>query len=411
MPDTFEHYLENYADLAVQVGVNVQPGQLLIIRAPIETAPLVRLMAASAYRRGAKLVDVMWIDDELTLSRFKYAPRDSFTAFPTWRTDGLVVAAKEGAAFLSISANDPDLLKGQDPDLIAQAEQTANEHQAEYRAYPMRDAVNWCVISVPIAAWANRVFPDVLPEERVAQLWDAIFNVCRLKEADPVDAWHSHIKNLADKSNFLNNKQYQALKLIGPGTDLTVGLPANHVWKGGQTATQSGIKFVPNLPTDEVFTMPHKDHVNGVVRASKPLNYGGSVIENFTLTFEQGKVVKAVAEHGETTLNRLLDTDEGVRRLGEIALVPASAPVSQAGFLFYNTLFDENAASHLALGQAYRFTLQDGPAMSKADFQAAGGNISLTHVDFMMGSAQMDVDGIMPNGTVEPLMRAGEWAT
>ena len=402
--------LQKYADLAVKIGVGLQAGQRLIVRAPLEAAPLVRLIAASAYQAGARLVDVMWQDDALTLTRFEHAPRDSFEEFPTWRTDALFEAADQGQAVLSIYATDPDLLKDQDPELIARANRVADTYMLPFRRKIMADASNWSIISLPIPAWASKIFPADPPAEQMARLWQAIFNICRVDQPDPLAAWQNHIRQLAVTRDYLNAKQYTALTYTAPGTKLTVGLPKHHIWHGGQKETLSGIKFIPNIPTEEVFTMPHQGRVEGVVASTRPLSYSGVLIENFSLTFAGGRVVQAAAKKGETVLKKLLESDEGAGRLGEVALVPHTSPISQTGLMFYNTLFDENAASHLALGRAYRFCMENGPAMSDEAFEAAGGNSSLIHVDFMIGSAETDIDGITTDGRVEPVMRAGEWA-
>jgi len=411
MPSTFEQKLEKYADLIVQVGLNLQPGQRLMMRrTPLEAAPLVRLIAAGAYKAGARLVDVLWRDEGLELARFEHAPRDSFEEFPTWVTDGLLEGVKRGDALLSFNADDPDLLKDQDPDLVSISVKTKEKYLLPVRNYTMRDAVNWLVIAIPTPAWTAKIFPDLSPEDGVAKLWDTIFAMCRLDQADPVAAWQKHIEELKARSAYLNSKQYTALKYTGPGTDFTLGLPKGHIWKGAQSLSEKGITFVANLPTEEVFTLPHKDQADGVVTASKPLNHEGTLIENFTLTFAKGRVIKATAERGDAALQNIIETDEGAGQLGEVALVPYSSPISKSGLLFYNTLFDENAASHLALGRAYRFTLQGGTTMSDDEFAAAGGNYSLTHNDFMIGSAQMNVDGVTVDGKLEPVMRDGEWA-
>ena len=408
---TFEEKLQKYAELVVRVGLNLQSGQRLTIRrAPHEAAPLVNLIAANAYQAGARLVDVFWRDEALILTRFKHAPRDSFEEYPDWHTDALLQAVKRGDAMVSFSAGDPDLLKEQDPALISLAVKTKAKRMLPVMDYIMRDAVNWLVIALPTPAWAAKIFPDRNLEESIAALWETIFTLCRLDQADPVAAWQKHVQELQARSAYLNNKQYTALKYTGPGTDFTLGLPQGHIWKGAQSVSQAGISFVANLPTEEVFTLPHKDQADGVVTASRPLNHEGRLIENFSLTFEQGRVVEARAERGEAALKEIIATDEGAARLGEVALVPYSSLISQSGLLFYNTLFDENAASHLALGRAYRFTLQNGTTLSKEEFAAAGGNYSLKHVDFMIGSAQIDVDGITAAGNLEPVMRQGEWA-
>jgi aminopeptidase len=249
------------------------------------------------------------------------------------------------------------------------------------------------------------VFPGSAPAEQISQLWEAIARLCRLDQPDPVAAWERHLAALARRRDYLNAKRYSALHYKGPGTSLTIGLPDGHLWVSGRSESRSGIPFAPNLPTEEVFTMPHRDRVDGVVRSSKPLSYGGTVIENFGLTFAGGKTVTVTAERGQEVLQRLVDTDAGAGRLGELALVPHSSPVSQSGLLFYNTLFDENAASHVALGSAYKFTMSGGESMDDDTFERVGGNRSGVHVDFVIGSGELDVDGMVPGGATEPLMR------
>lgn len=418
MSSDFEHMLAKYAELAVKVGLNLQPGQRLLIKGDalvtngvsLHMAPLVERIAAVAYQGGARLVDVIWGDERLQLARFRHAPRDSFAEFPTWQANAALEYAQHGDALLTVLADNPDLLTDQDPELVATFQTTALKHTRPYRDYIMRDAINWTVIAGSAPDWAARVFPDLPPPAAESKLWEAIFEMCRLNHADPVAAWQTHLGHLAARSDYLNHKRYAALKFIAPGTDLTVGLPAGHIWKAGHSTSQSGITFTANMPTEEIFTLPHKDKTEGVVAASIPLSHGGALIENFSLTFAQGQVVSASADKGEAILSKMLETDAGAGRLGEVALVPHSSPISQSGLLFYNTLIDENAASHVALGRAYRFSLQGGQALSDAGFAALGGNYSLTHVDFMIGSAHMDVDGLREDGTLEPIMRNGGWA-
>jgi aminopeptidase len=407
---TFTDKLQSYADRAVQVGVGLQAGQRLIVRAPVEGAPLARLITESAYRAGARLVDVMWHDDALLLARFQYAPRDSFEEYPTWRAAALIEAANQGDAVLSISASDPNLLKEQDPELVSLVQRVSQTHLAPYRRKGMADEFNWSIISMPIAAWAARVFPQAAPAEQIERLWEIIFKICRIDQPDPVAAWRRHQDRLNSRRDYLNARSYTTLKYTAPGTALTVGLPERHRWNGAASQTPAGISFIANVPTEEVFTMPHLERVEGVVASTRPLSYGGVLIENFSLTLAGGRVVKVTADRGERVLQKLVETDEGAARLGEVALVPHSSPISQSGLLFYNTLFDENASNHLALGKAYRFCLENGPAMSDQEFAAAGGNDSLVHVDFMIGSAEMDIDGLTGDGLLEPVMRGGEWA-
>ena len=403
--------LQRYADLAIGVGLNLQKGQHLMIRAPIEAVELTRALAASAYDAGCPYVDVSYSDDQLQLVRFRHAPADSFEEFPAWRVRGMIERAEQGAAFLTVAGGNPDLLKGQDPERVATTMRVASEQSKPFsRGYITNMRVSWCVISAAVAPWAQRVFPEAPEQERVDRLWEAIFRACRVDQADPVEAWRCHIDALESRRGFLNERAYTALRYTAPGTDLTVGLPDGHIWKGGIDYNAEGTRFVPNIPTEEVFTLPHSRRVDGRVAASKPLNYGGRLIENFSLTFEQGRVVAVEAESGAEALEKLIATDDGAARLGEIALVPHRSPISQLGRLFYNTLFDENAASHAALGQAYTVCLTGGEAMSEEELAAAGANASVTHVDFMIGSGRMDIDGVLADGSTEPVMRAGEWA-
>ncbi len=410
MSDTFETRLQKYASLVVKVGMNVQPDQQVVLRAPIEAAALARQVTIESYKAGAKYVNVFYNDDQITLIRYQHAPRDSFDFFPQWYADALTGLAKEGAAILSIYATDPDLLKDQDPELISTAQKVAAKATRPFAELLGKDYAPWTVISASVPGWANKVFAHLPEEERVPALWDAIFTICRVDEPDPVEAWRLHTEELAKRSAYMNEKQYVALKYTAPGTDLTVGLPENHIWTGGYGQTPDGVRFTANIPTEEIFTLPHKDRVDGVVRATLPLNLRGNLIENFWFRFENGRVVEAHAEKGEAILQKLLETDEGAVRLGEVALVPQSSPIAQTGILFYNTLYDENASCHLALGRAYRTSLKGGEDMSPEEFAAAGGNDSLIHVDFMMGSADMDIDGVLPDGSTEPVFRQGEWA-
>jgi len=410
MPENFESRLQKYASLVVKVGLNVQPGQQVVLRVPIEAAALARQVAIESYKAGSKYVNVFYNDEQMTLIRFQHAPRDSFDFFPQWYADALTNLAKEGAAILSVHATDPDLLKDQDPELVGRAQKAAAQSTRAFSELLSKDYAPWTVISAAIPSWANKVFAHLPEEERVPALWDAIFTICRVDEPDPVEAWRLHTEELVRRSAYMNEKQYVALKYKSSVTDLTVGLPANHVWTGGYGRTPNGIRFTANIPTEEIFTLPHRERVDGIVQATLPLNLRGNLIENFWFRFEKGKVVEFHAEKGEPILRKLLETDEGAVRLGEVALVPQSSPIARTGILFYNTLYDENASCHLALGRAYRTSLQGGEDMSPEEFTAAGGNDSLIHVDFMMGSEDMDIDGILPDGRAEPVFRQGEWA-
>jgi aminopeptidase len=412
-----ERKLQIYAELAVKVALNVQPGQRVMIIGPLanggaslESAPLARQIAAAAYRAGSPLVETLYGDEAQQSVRFKNAPRASFDTFSAWLPRALSEHVQAGHAVLSISANDPDLLRGEPADLVSAMLQVTAREMRPFREQLSRNDTNWAVVAAASAGWAEKIFPGMPTGDAVSKLWDAIARMCRLDTPDPLAAWEAHLGNLAAQCEYLNSKGYEALKYTGPGTNLTLGLPEGHVWVSGRSASRNGIPFTANLPTEEVFTIAHKDRVDGTVRASKPLSYGSTLIDGFSVTFEHGRVVKMTAEKNADTLQRLLDTDEGARRLGEVALVPHSSPISESGLLYYNTLFDENAASHVALGNAYKFTLKGGNEMSDAEFEQAGGNRSGVHVDFMIGSGELDVDGILPGGSAEPLMRKGEWA-
>jgi aminopeptidase len=418
MPIDFERTMDAYGDLAVHVGLNLRAGQRLMIIGPLANggvalgaAPLVRRIAASAYRAGAQLVEAVWGDEALQITRFTHAPRDSFGEYSTWFPKALVEHVEAGHAVLSIYANDPDHLKQQPADLIGALQLATARSVRPFRELISRNQTNWSVIAAADPGWAAKVFPGRPSSEQVALLWDAITRLCRLDRPDPVAAWKTHLAALGERRDYLNRKRYDALKYRGPGTELTLGLPAGHIWVSGQSLSRSGILFAPNVPTEEVFTMAHKDRVDGTVRSTKPLSYGGTLIEDFSLRFEAGRVVEMHAARGEPMLRQLIETDDGAARLGEVALVPHGSPVAQSGLLFYNTLFDENAASHVALGSAYRFTIDRGEVMSDAEFEEAGGHRSAMHSDFMIGSADLDVDGVLASGAVEPLMRRGEWAS
>lgn len=405
-----EQAMEKYAQLVVEKGVNIQEDQTLFVSAPIEGVEFVRIVAKKAYDKGAKEVVINWSDDTLTLLKYQHASDEVIETFPDWAKQKQEYYAEGGAAFLSIHATDPDLLKEVDGERIAAANKAAGIALTKFRTYLMNDEVQWCVISIPTAAWAQKIFPDKTADDAVESLWGEIMKMVRVDLDDPIAAWNEHNATLKKAYEFLNEKQYDKLVLTAPGTNLEIGLPKNHIWQGGSALSQKGIEFNPNLPTEEVFTMPHKYRVDGTVSSTKPLNYGGNLIDQFTLTFKDGKVVDFKAEQGEAVLKHLLETDEGAKRIGEIALVPNESPVSQSGLIFYNTLFDENASVHIALGKAYPTNIEGGAKMNEEELDQHGVNDSMTHVDFMVGSADMDIDGVTADGTVEPVFRAGTWA-
>lgn len=406
----FSRALQKYADVAVRVGVNLRPGQRLFIRAGIHDYPLVRLITASAYRAGARYVDVLWLDEEIIHIHLKNAPEESLAQLPDWASNAVLEFAENGDALLVIDSRNPDVFMDVDVEAVSKFQKARLVKWKRYFDLIERDATNWSAVASPTREWASKIFPGIAAEQAIDRLWEAIFQTCRVDQPDPVAAWQAHLDDLKERSAYLNAKRYAALHYQAPGTDLTVGLPERHCWLAAQMQSENGIEFTANMPTEEVFTMPHRDRVNGTVRASRPLVLVGNIVEDFALTFENGNITNLSARKGEEHLRKLVETDEGARSIGEVALVPNSSPVSRRGHLFYNTLFDENAASHIAIGAAYRFTMEGGNEMTEEEFQANGGNISLTHNDFMVGSSQMHIDGIRQDGTPEAVMRSGEWA-
>ncbi|GAA5441740.1 aminopeptidase [Deinococcus caeni] len=406
---TFEEKLRNYARLAVRVGVGVKPGQRLLVQAPVETAQLARLVVREAYAAGASFVDVRWDDDDVQLARFELAPDGTFDQISRWRVDAEIETAGAGGAVLAIRATNPNLLGGVDAERVATHQRTLAAYRRPYTAQVMTNRLNWNLISAPVSGWAELMFPDATAEQAVAQQWDAIFAATRADQPDAVELWEAHLADLKRRRDLLTGKQYAALHFRGGGTDLTVGLADDHVWGGGAADTPGGITFTANIPTEEVWTAPHRERVDGTVVSTKPLSYNGTLIDGIRIEFKDGRITKASAEQGESALLKMIETDEGSHRLGEVALVPHSSPISRSGLFFFNTLYDENAASHIAIGSAYRFNVKGGVDMPLEDFLAAGGNDSLTHVDWMIGSGEMDVDGVTKDGTREPVMRAGEF--
>jgi aminopeptidase len=402
--------LDRYARLTVKSGLNIQPGQQLLITAPLDAVELVRLITEHAYKAGATLVTTLYADDATTLARYRHAPDEAFDVAPGWLFDGMAEAFRNGAARLAIAGEDPALLAGQDPKKLSRANKARSLAYRPALELITSFAVNWCVIAAATPAWAKSVFPDVPESQALENLWSAIFSCTRADLDDPVKAWEEHSANLARRTAFLNDRRYAALKYKGPGTDLTLGLADEHVWKGGAGKARNGVICNANIPTEEVFTAPHKDKVDGIVCSSKPLSYQGSLIDGIKVRFEKGRIVEMTAAKGEDAFRSLISTDEGAARLGEVALVPHSSPISKSGIIFNNTLFDENAASHIAVGQSYSENIKDAGKRSKDELTALGANASLVHVDWMIGSGELDIDGVKPDGTSEPLMRRGEWA-
>ena len=406
---TFDARLDRLAEVAVRVGLGLAPGQEVVLTAPLDSVPLVRRITEHAYKAGASLVTTLLGDEVATLARFQHGHEDAFDYAPAWLYEGMAAAFRNGAARMAIAGDNPALLAGQDPDRVARANRARSVAYQPALELVTNFAINWSIVSYATPSWARAVFPNESEDEAVARLWDAIFAASRVDAPDPVEAWATHNAALHARTSFLNGKRYEALRFRGPGTDLRVGLSDGHLWLGGAEPAKNGIVCNPNIPSEEVFTTPHCVRVDGHVRSTKPLSYQGTLIRDIAVRFEAGRIVDATASTGANVLERVLGTDEGARRLGEVALVPHSSPISRSGLLFFNTLYDENAASHIALGQAYRTCLEGGTSASNEELRERGANSSLIHIDWMIGSGEVDVDGVLPGGGEEAVMRAGEW--
>jgi aminopeptidase len=402
--------LDKLAEVAIKVGLQLQKGQDLVLTAPLVAVPLVRLITAHAYQAGAATVTTFYSDEETTLARYRHGHDDSFDRAPNWLYDGMAKAYENGAARLAIAGDNPMLLAEQDPAKVGRANKATSIAYKPALEHISNFDINWNICSYPNPSWAKLVFPDMPIEEAVRKLADAIFAASRVDRDDPVAAWAEHNAELKKRSTWLNGERFAALHFTGPGTDLTVGLADGHEWHGGASTAKNGVTCNPNIPTEEVFTTPHALKVEGHVSSTKPLSHQGTLIDDIQVRFEGGRIVEAKASKGEAVLNKVLDTDEGARRLGEVALVPHSSPISASGVLFYNTLFDENASCHIALGQCYSKCFLDGASLSQEQIKAQGGNSSLIHIDWMIGSGQVDIDGIRTDGSKVPVMRQGEWA-
>ena len=404
-----EEKIDKLANLAIKRGVGLQKGQDLLITAPLESLPLVRKIAEHAYKEGAHLVTPLFTDSDITLSRFKHAPTESFDHAANWLFNGMGEAFDNNTARMAIAGDDPMLLAEMDPEKVSRANKAMAKAYKPARERITEFKINWNIVSWPGKAWASRVFPDLPIDEAVIKLADAIFDASRASVEDPIQAWDDHNEKLRKKTNWLNEKNFAALQYNGPNTNLRIGLADEHEWMGGASKAQNGIICNPNIPSEEVFTTPHAYKVDGVVSSTKPLSYQGTLIENIKVTFKNGKIIEASASKGNEVLQKVLKSDEGASRIGEVALVPHSSPISQSGIIFYNTLFDENAASHIALGQCYSKCFKGEIDLSKEEISKRGGNSSMIHIDWMIGSDKIDVDGIDQNGNTVPVFRKGEW--
>lgn len=406
-----KNMLKKYATLAVKKGVNLQKDQVLLVNCPIECVDFSRAIAEVAYKEGAKEVVVHYSDQSLQKLKLEYASMDTLKETPNWIAESYNSYAKQGCAVISISASDPDAYKNIPMDKIAAFQKSRQLALKEYYDYSMSNKIRWTVVSVPTEAWALKVFKNSNSEEAVSKLWDVIFNVVRLNSDDPIEAWNEHNNNISKNLNFLNSNKLKKLHYKNSiGTDLTIELPEDHIWLGGSEKCAAGIEFNANMPTEEVYTLPKKTGINGTVVSSKPLSYGGNLIDDFSLTFKDGKVIDFTAKDGFETLKKLLDSDDGAKYLGEVALVPYDSPISNSNLIFYNTLFDENAACHLAFGKAYPTCIINGENLSDSELSKKGANDSIIHVDFMIGTKDLDIIGYTEDNTEIKIFTSGNWA-
>ena len=407
----FEENLKKYAELLVATGINVSEGHTVVLSIDVDQAPLARLISKAAYDRGAKKVIVNWADDGLTRLNYQHQDIETLKDVPEYKIAEMDYIIEEGASRISVRSSDPDALAGLDSEKIAESQKARSAAMRPMMEATQANKISWLVASAAGEEWAKKVFPDLeTTEEQVDALWDAIFKSVHLYEEDPIAYWENKVNTLQTKADELNQEAFTALHYTGPGTDLTVGLPKGHRWEGAGSTNARGEIFVANMPTEEVFSAPDANRVDGVVVSTKPLSYAGSIIEGMEFHFKDGKVTKVTAEKGEEVIKKLIEQDEGASHLGEVALVPDESPISQSGLTFFNTLFDENASNHLALGSAYAFNLEGGTEMTREELNKAGLNESNTHVDFMIGSDKMDIDGIKEDGSTVPVFRNGTWA-
>ncbi len=402
--------MKDYAELVVKSGINLQKGQRLSITCPVECADFARLCTAAAYEAGCKEVIMRWQDDAIKRMKYLHAADEVFDHFNSWELDYCNTLSGEGAGFLTIYAEDPESLKGVEPDRIKRAQVSAGKALEVYRTRMMRNECAWCVCSVPSKAWAHMVFPELSEDEAIERLWEEILTACRIDGGDAIRNWGEHSGELKKHVDILNEYNFKALKYKNAaGTDVTVGLPEGHVWLGGEEKAATGIMFSANIPTEEVFTLPERTNVNGMLVATKPLSLNGTLIEGFSFTVKDGKITEVRADKGETVLKDAIAVDEGASYFGEVALVPYDSPISRSGVLFYNTLFDENASCHFAFGDAYP-CFAGAEDMNEEELKERGMNRSMTHVDFMVGSEDLEITGIMHDGREIPVFRNGNFA-
>ena len=407
-----QHYLQLYADFIVKVGVNVQPRQNFIIRCPVTMPEFGHACVKAGYEAGAKNCIVRWEDDKLSRLHYEYAKEEDLAAMKPYELRSYLDYAEDpdGCCTLAIHAADPEALAGLDAAKINRVNLARRKFLKPWQEYTMNDRVQWCVAAVPAPSWAAKVFPGIPVEEAMEKLWALIFDVCRVTGGDPVNEWKAHLDRLTSLGEKMNALDLESVHFESAnGTDLTVGLAEKASWESAGSKNEKGVFFLPNIPTEEVFTAPHKDKVDGIVYGTKPYVFNGQLIKGFHVTFKDGKVVEHGAEEGADLLGRLLDTDEGARHIGEVALVPASSPINRSGALFYSTLFDENAACHIAFGASYPGTTEGGTGLTKEQLEERGMNQSTIHEDVMIGAEDSHITGKCRDGRVVELFRNGVW--
>lgn len=401
--------IDKFAKLAIKTGINIQKGETLLIRADVEASDFARRCVKEAYKAGAKHVYVEYSDEVIFRETYLSAPDEAFDEYPEWQSYKYTEIAKEGGSFLNIVSANPDLLKGVDTDRISRFQKIAGKYLKEWRSYTLTDKVKWSIVAVPSEAWASRLHPDLELNDAIEKLWNEILDCSRVSE-NPVEDWKSHVSNIRNKMNTLNKLDLDRLIYKSSKTNLEIGLPQGHIWQGGSAFDPNNIEFCPNIPTEEVYGMPHKNRVNGIVHSTKPLIFAGNTIDNFWIEFKDGQIIDYKAEKGHESLKLLIETDEGSLRLGEMALVPFDSPISNSNIVFYSTLFDENASCHLAIGAAYSSNIENGDSLNENEMDKVGMNSSITHVDFMMGDSDLNIMGIDKSGKSHEIFKNGNWA-
>lgn len=407
----FKENLAKYAKLLVSTGINVQPGHTVQLTIGVEQAELARLIVKEAYAHGAKEVLVNWLDDVIARERLVNVDVELLEQVHPQRITEMNFLLERKASRLVVLSDDPGAYDGVDPEKLSRNARALSQALNPMRQATQANKISWTLAAASGLEWAKKVFPNAASdEEAVGLLWDQIFKTCRIYEEDPIKAWEEHEARLVAKAKVLNDEQFVKLHYTAPGTDLVLGMPKNHLWEAAGSVNAQGEHFIANMPTEEVFTAPDYRVADGYVTSTKPLSYNGNIIEGIKVTFKDGEIVDVTAEKGDEVMKKLVFDNAGARGLGEVALVPDKSPISQSGVTFFNTLFDENASNHLAIGSAYAFSIEGGTEMSQEELKEAGLNRSDVHVDFMIGSNKMNIDGIREDGTRVPIFRDGEWA-